>query len=270
MNKELKVIKLKENLYRIQEDSTFMNVDAYLICGRKQAMVIDGLGITQGLLQCVREITDKPAFMIVTHGHPDHAGAGMKEFLEAGCDVYLASADRELVKEYAQGVDLSDLKEIEESFDLGGICIKSMAMPGHTPGSVMLFWEEEGFLFSSDAIGSGSLWMQLPESSSLEEYLVVLKELQHFMDRRPEIKIFPGHSWQISTLMKERTDYIGREYLKELIQLTEQVLDGSLVGDKKEIHLDFMKEIDVRSVSGHYVTDYCYDAQKVHAESQMG
>lgn len=265
MDNKLKVTQLQENVYRIQEDSTFMNVDAYLICGQKQAMVIDGLGITQGLYECVRDITDKPVFLVVTHGHPDHAGVGMKEFIEAGCEVYLSFSDLELVREYGEDVDLSGIKQVKESFDLGGIVVKSIPMPGHTPGSVMLLWEEEKLLFSSDAIGSGGLWMQLPESSSLEEYLIQLKELKKLLNDMPDIKIYPGHSWQVSAFIKEGLDYIDEAYVKELMQLTEDIIAGKLVGSPKEIKLDFMKDIDVRSVSGSYVTDYCYDAQKVHS-----
>lgn len=269
MTDKLTVTKLGDNLYRIQEDSMFMNVDAYLICGQRQAMVIDGLGITPGLYEGVRYITDLPLFMVVTHGHPDHAGVGMKEFIEAGCQVYLSSADRELVKEYAKDADLSGLKEVKEYFDLGGARIRSLPMPGHTPGSVMLFWEEEKILFSSDAIGSGSLWMQLPESSSLEEYLVQLKKLELFLDKVPDIKIYPGHSWQVAAFIRENADFIDNAYVKELIQLTENIVDGKLVGEKKEIPLDFLKDIDIRSVTGNYVTDYCYDIQKVHRTKEV-
>lgn len=263
MSNELEVTRLGENLYRIQEDSTFMNVDAYLICGQKQAVVIDGLGITEGLYECIKEITDKPVSMIVAHGHPDHAGKGMQEFLEAGCEVFLSFADLELVKEHTEGTDISALKNMKESFDLGGITVKTMAMPGHTQGSVMLFWEKEKLLFTSDAIGSGSLWMQLPESSSLEEYLIKLKELENLFNQWPDIKIYPGHSWQISAFIGEEKDYLGREYVKELIELTEGIVNGSIVGDEKVINLDFVKGIAIRSVSGSYVTDYCYDVQKI-------
>lgn len=269
MTDKLTVTKLQENLYRIQEDSTFMNVDAYLICGQKQAMVIDGLGITPGLYECVRKITDLPFFMVVTHGHPDHAGVGMNEFIEAGCQVYLSPDDEELVKEYARDVDLSVVKEAKECFDLGGARIKSLPMPGHTQGSVMLFWEEEKLLFSSDAIGSGSLWMQLPESSSLEEYLAQLKELELFLEQVPDVKIYPGHSWQVSAYIKEGCDFMDCEYVKELIRMTTDIIDGKLVGEKKEIPLDFLKDIDIRCVTGNYVTDYCYDVRKIHSKKEV-
>ena len=93
MKEQLKISKLQHNIYRIQEDSSFMNVDSYLVCGEEYAVVIDGLGIAEGLYECAGKLTDKPLYMIVTHGHPDHAGKGMQEFMEAGCDIYISYKD---------------------------------------------------------------------------------------------------------------------------------------------------------------------------------
>lgn len=268
MKQELTVIKLQENLYRIQEDSEFMNVDAYLICGQDRAVVIDGLAIMPGLYDCVRAITDKPLFMLVTHGHPDHAGKGMQEFLEKGCEVYRSLRDKELVELYAPKTDLSLLKAVEDGtpFDLGGIHLEAMALPGHTPGSVLVFWKEEKLLFSSDAIGSGGLWMQLPESLSISEYLTGLKKLQNMLVIYPETKIYTGHSWQIISHIDKNRDYLDKTYVDELVALTEGIIEGTLIGEKKEIPMDIMAGIDIRSVKGNEVVDYCYDTRKIHKE----
>lgn len=265
MKQELTVTKLQENLYRIQEDSEFMNVDAYLICGQDKAMVIDGLAIMPGLYNCVRAITDKPMSMIVTHGHPDHAGKGMQEFLEAGCEVYRSPREKELVELYTSATDLSLLKDIEEgdAFDLGGICLETMELPGHTPGSVLVFWRKEKILFSSDAIGSGGLWMQLPESLPLTEYMSGLEKLEDLLTIYPETKIYTGHSWQIISHIDKDRDYLNKAYVDELVALTAGIIEGTLTGEKKEIPMDIMEGIDIRSVNGNKVVDYCYDAQKI-------
>lgn len=268
MKQELTVIKLQEKLYRIQEDSEFMNVDAYLICGQDRAVVIDGLAIMPGLYDCVRAITDKPLSMIVTHGHPDHAGKGMQEFLEAGCEVYRSPREKELVELYTPETDLALIKDIEEgnTFNLGGIILEIMELPGHTPGSVVVFWRKEKILFSSDAIGSGGLWMQLPESLLLTEYLSGLGKLEDLLAIYPETKIYTGHSWQIISHIDKDRDYLDKAYVDELVALTEGIIEGTLTGDKKEIPMDIMEGIDIRSVKGNEVVDYCYDVRKIHKE----
>ena len=263
---QLSVTKLQSNIYRIQENSSFMNVDSYLVCGEEKAAVIDGLGIAEGLYECAKKLTDKPLCMIVTHGHPDHCGKGMQEFMEAGCDIYLSFKDMYMVKEmYGDKLNTEQFHDIENGkrFDLGDVSLEAIALPGHTNGSMLLYMEREKLLFSSDAIGSGGLWMQLKESRPLTEYLESLYKLEKMLEENSPVRIYPGHSWQIEPYKEEGQDYLDLEYLKELILMTSGIIEGRVVGEKIEIPMDIMKGIDIRSAKGRCVTDYCYDAEHI-------
>lgn len=128
-------------------------MDSYIVCGDEYAAVIDGLGIAEGLYECVGELTDKPLFMIVTHGHPDHGGKGMQEFMEAGCDIYISYKDLHLLREmYGDNLKMEQFHNMEDGmrFDLGGASLEVIDMPGHTRGSMMLYMEKEKVLFSAD------------------------------------------------------------------------------------------------------------------------
>lgn len=267
MKEYLEVTKLRDGVYRIQEDSEYMNVDAYLVCGRDKAVMIDGLGIMDGLLSCVRELTDLPVSMVVTHGHPDHAGKGMIEFLEAGLEVFMSCKDMEMVKNFMPEVDLTGVKDLEggQVFELGGRKLRCIAMPGHTGGSFVLYLEEDGLLFSGDAIGSGGFWMQLKESSPLAVFRQELKKLEMLFEENPAIKIYPGHSWQITPYI-DGEDYLDKAYVDELISLTDGLIAGTVKGEKKSIEMEGMEEIDVCSVAGKHVTDYCYDAEHIYSK----
>lgn len=267
MKEYLEVTKLRDGVYRIQEDSEYMNVDAYLVCGRDKAVMIDGLGIMDGLLSCVGELTDLPVSMVVTHGHPDHAGKGMIEFLEAGLEVFMSCKDMEMVKNFMPEVDLTGVKDLEDGqvFELGGRKLRCIAMPGHTGGSFVLYLEEDGLLFSGDAIGSGGFWMQLKESSPLAVFRQELKKLEMLFEENPTIKIYPGHSWQITPYIGGE-DYLDKAYVDELISLTDGLVAGTVKGEKKSIEMEGMEEIDVCSVTGKHVTDYCYDAEHIYSK----
>lgn len=262
---QIAVKQLEKNIYRLQDSSKFVSVDAYLVCGTERAIVIDGLEEAQGMYDIVKEITDKPLCMIVTHGHSDHAGRGMREFMDKGCDIYLSSRDLYMVEKlYGKDLKREQLHDLEDGmrFDLGNVSLNVIAMPGHTPGSMILYMEDRKRLFSSDAIGSGSLWMQLKESSSLTEYLKELQRLYEILNNDMDVRIYPGHSAQISSYIEENQDYLDCRYLVELTELTEGIINGKLTGEKKEIPMEEMKGIEIFSVKGNYVADYCYDRNK--------
>ena len=74
--------------------SEFKLVNAFLVEGTEKAALIDtGCGIGN-LAQIVRELTQKPLIILMTHGHFDHDG-GVKQF--PGVPVYLHSADGQLM-----------------------------------------------------------------------------------------------------------------------------------------------------------------------------
>lgn len=74
--------------------SEFKLVNAFLVEGEDKAALIDtGCGIGH-LAETVRELTDKPLVILITHGHFDHDG-GVKQF--PGVPVYLHRADGDLM-----------------------------------------------------------------------------------------------------------------------------------------------------------------------------
>jgi glyoxylase-like metal-dependent hydrolase (beta-lactamase superfamily II) len=52
-----------------------------------------------------------------------------------------------------------------DEVDLGDRCFEVIHLPGHSPGSIGLWEESSGTLFSGDAIYDGPLLDELPESS---------------------------------------------------------------------------------------------------------
>jgi len=61
-------------------------------------------------------------------------------------------------------------------FDLGGVKLRVLAMPGHTYGSVGLLEEERRVLLDSDS-ANGNTWMFLEESTPIYIYLAMLRRV---------------------------------------------------------------------------------------------
>lgn len=86
---------------------------------------------------------------------------------------------------------MPELRPLQAQFDLGGITLRTVSLRGHTQGSAGFLLEEEKALFSGDGL-IYNVWMQMEESSSLQEYRTTLKNLQTV---RPYFeRIWSGHS----------------------------------------------------------------------------
>jgi glyoxylase-like metal-dependent hydrolase (beta-lactamase superfamily II) len=184
--------------------------------GRDRDLVIDtGLGIVS-LRAELEQMTDRPVAAVATHGHFDHIG-GMYEFDERvghGADL---AEDRALTRSplvvagYSErlqdvfsaagypiadplvhvlpsaGFDLAAFRQrpmtltrqvIEgDVVDLGDRTFVVLHLPGHSPGSIALWDEVSGVLFSGDTVYDGGLLDSLP-GSDIEQYCASMERLR--------------------------------------------------------------------------------------------
>ncbi len=171
----------------------------YVVEGETAAIVIDtGYGCLN-LKSAVTEITQKPLFVVCTHGHIDHAfGAHYfdKAYISVD-DIHLYEEHRKIkyhIKDdMKEQYNLSD-EELQrwcdstanlefitpgKTFDIGGNVLEVISLRGHTLGSIGLLDRKHRILFSGDGIIS-HVWMQLEESTTLSEYLKTVKALKSY------------------------------------------------------------------------------------------
>lgn len=177
------------------------DVCMYLVEGSRRAALIDtGYGLGD-LKAYVERMTDKPYDVLITHGHVDHAG-GAGQFDH----VYMNSADLKVCEEHCRTENrrtilkssypdlMKSLPEEEmisyrsdvfqqlehgQIFDLGGISVETIHVPGHTQGIMAILIKEEHAVMLGDACGVGVL-LFLPESLSVAEYYKSLLRLQKY------------------------------------------------------------------------------------------
>lgn len=183
----------------------------YLIIGEHHALLFDtgyGFGDLSGF---VKGLTDLPLYVVNSHGHIDHAGANFQ--FKQPC--YMHPADMEVYqhhqtqsfrkagwqtldkiqrifffwrllipKGYTQAQYLANpvsdnFLPVHEGdvFDLGGVTLLVVEIPGHTPGSIGLLCPEKKLFFSGDGM-NGSVWMFLPESTKLSVYCASIHKVQ--------------------------------------------------------------------------------------------
>ncbi len=142
----------------------------------------------------------KIKMIFITHSHWDHIvdAAKLKEAFHI--PLYIHSADEENLK--YPGADQLPLffpiqpaeadgylKEGEE-FHIGELNLKVIESPGHSPGSVCLWFPQEKVLFSGDTLFQGSMGrIDFPTSSPPE----MQKSLKKLSQLPPDTKVYPGH-----------------------------------------------------------------------------
>lgn len=198
------VRELVPGIFRIGNSMVFMD----LIVGAHHALLFDtgyGFGDLKAL---VRSITDKPLYVVNSHGHVDHA-CGNEQFggaLIHELDLQLAAehngrqmrmAELETaqvpldfdLETYLQ-LGTGELTPVGEGhcFDLGGLTLEVVHLPGHTAGSIGLWCPEKKLFWVGDAINC-FVWLFLPEAQPLDVYIATL----HKAARLPFTHMLQSH-----------------------------------------------------------------------------
>ena len=223
--------RLSARVIRIRD---VLDVACYLVMGEETACLIDtghGLG---DLRSYVETLTDLPVFVILTHGHIDHANAAA-----LWDEVWMHPADLEIYRKHS---DLSfrqhelaaheETREIPVSeynpvrtkefrplhdgqlFDLGSLVLEVIHTPGHTPGMCMILIREERMILFGDGCGLEVLLI-FPDSSTVSDYRRTLLKLKAYEDRYDRI------------LRNHGTCESGKELLEHCIGCCEDILAGT-------------------------------------------
>lgn len=203
----------------------------YLVLGDEKALLIDtGMGVVS-IREQVEKLTSLPVTVINTHGHPDHAG-GNAEFAPAlmnpaDFDVFEQMATREFrsgdVAHMPNGENL--LKTLQPTaehpvavedgakIDLGGRAVRVIYAPGHTHGSLCVYDEKTGTLFTGDNAQLPTTTIFEWNSSTVEEFTETLNKLIALGPKT----LMGGHRPNIS----------GSERLSLLLDCANDILSGA-------------------------------------------
>jgi len=178
----------------------------------REAMVIDpGDDIASVLLLIEKhDLTVKQ--IVITHAHIDHVGGAMKLRAATGAPILLNQNDYALLKMLdvqAAWIGMKDpgKVEIDSSIDqadtvkAGSLVADVLHTPGHTEGSVCLYFPTESKLIAGDTLFAGSVGRtDLPGGSSEK----IIKSLHEKVMTLPDdTLVVPGHG-PLTTIGEER------------------------------------------------------------------
>jgi glyoxylase-like metal-dependent hydrolase (beta-lactamase superfamily II) len=233
------VEEIESGTWCIQEPHHMEEVCSYLLVSNGQALLIDtGLGISN-IKAVVDEITQNNVQVVNTHSHFDHVGDNHRfkkiaihkneaRHLERGhtSEILQSWVEPEMFKKsppedfdpktYAikPSRPSRQLKD-GDTLTVGDRTIKVLHTPGHSPGSICLWEESSGLLFSGDTICDGLIYAQLPHSD-FDEYV---RSLSMLCSLAPQAsKVLPSH---VPTPLEPK-------FILKLAQAFQQVAQGGV------------------------------------------
>ena len=208
--------------------------DMYLLVGAREALLIDlsnpidwADGAGQALRSLVEERTEGKGLTIAfTHDHGDHTGMIPAFIEQPNVKFALPLGDFSWFPTRYPDAQARFIDE-GETFNLGGMEVEAIAVPGHTDGSMVYLLKERNLLFTGDAVGSGhGVWIF--DAEGFEQYVSAVPHLIETLEARgvdpDRLVIYGGHSWQKDWLEGREP---GMAYLKDMQELVREMEAGT-------------------------------------------
>jgi glyoxylase-like metal-dependent hydrolase (beta-lactamase superfamily II) len=193
---------------------TANNCNTYLLQGGKNVLVDPGhfhlLGHVRDELSRLSLSVKDLDLALFTHGHPDHL-EGIRIF--SGTDTLTAVSAREMkfiheaALHYGEIVGVTDAEPDillhEGELKAGSLSLEVIHTPGHSPGSICLYWPFQKALFTGDLLfyqGVGRVDLPGGNGEELKESIRKIAELdiEHLL---------PGHGEPISGSSRVRANF---------------------------------------------------------------
>lgn len=191
-----------------------IGVNCFLVPGPQSGnlYIIDPGDDAADIIAAAGSFSYREAVILLTHAHVDHIGACGAVAKKLGiAKVCLNAADRNLYFSPENHLmpylpPAKNLPQVMDYFPQEDFSV--LETPGHTPGSVCLWFKEYYTLFSGDTLFQGSVGRtDLPGG----DYEVLMRSIKEKLFPLPEdLKVFPGHQyWTTIGREKKSNPYLA-------------------------------------------------------------
>ena len=177
-----------------------------------EAMVIDPGDQIDGILEILRQEKLTLKQIVITHAHIDHVGGAMKLKTATGAPILMNQNDYALLKMLdmqATWVGMRPPGEVKVDEAIGqGRVLKTgeissnvIHTPGHTEGSICVYFPAEKKLIAGDTLFAGSIGRTDLPGGSMEKIMRSLHN--HVLALPDDTEVIPGHG-PVTTIGEER------------------------------------------------------------------
>jgi glyoxylase-like metal-dependent hydrolase (beta-lactamase superfamily II) len=175
-------------------------VNAWLVGDEDEVIVIDPGSDATAVLKAVGE--REVLAVICTHGHPEHVAAAIEVADRDAAPIALHPLDRVLWREAHPDED-ADIDMADGGlFEIADVQLEVIHSPGHTPGSVCLYCEELGVVFSGDTLLAAG---PAPHDGEFPDFPGQLTAIGEQLLTLPgQTRVLPAHGDEITVAAAEK------------------------------------------------------------------
>lgn len=178
----------QENCYLVWNEQT------------KKGFLVDPGTYSESIMEFLKESKITLECIILTHAHGDHIG-GLEKFMEQlSAPVYIHAKEDMILKDasknYSQGIvghkieiEADRLLKDGEELEIGGITLKVLHTPGHTPGGMCIYIAP--YLISGDTLFAESIGRTDFNYSSTDALIQAVKNKLYILP--DDTIVYPGH-----------------------------------------------------------------------------
>ncbi|MCG8482370.1 MAG: MBL fold metallo-hydrolase [Clostridia bacterium] len=183
----------QENCYLVWHDQT------------KKGFLVDPGTYSEAIMDFIKENNIELECIVLTHAHGDHIG-GLERFMsEFNAPVYIHEKEAPILKDankneslgivgYKIEIDADRLLKDGEELEIGGIPIKILHTPGHTPGGMCIY--VGSYLISGDTLFAESIGRTDFRYSSTDDLINAVKNKLYLLP--DDTIVLPGHGLETS------------------------------------------------------------------------
>jgi len=178
----------------------------------REAMVIDPGDDIADVLALIQKHNLQVKQIVITHAHVDHVGGAMKLRAATGAPILLNQNDYTLLKMLdvqaawigvppPGNVDIDHSVGELDKVQAGSLVAQVMQTPGHTEGSICLYFPAQKKLIAGDTLFAGSIGRTDLPGGSFEKIISSLHE--KLLTLPDETIVVPGHG-PLTSIGEER------------------------------------------------------------------
>jgi glyoxylase-like metal-dependent hydrolase (beta-lactamase superfamily II) len=176
-----------------------METNTWIVGDDSEAIVIDPGHHAQAVLDVVGE--REVVAVICTHAHPDHVAAAFGAAERDEAPIALHPRDLSLWRDTHD--EEPDIEMADGGiFEVADVSLEVIFSPGHSPGSVCLYCEELGVVFSGDTLLASGPAPYCGEYPDFPRQLTAIGE--YLLTLPADTRVLPGHGEETTVEAAEK------------------------------------------------------------------